>query len=560
MNGIIRLFSQLTGTDSKFTLAEKVVNIIALIMVSAALINGLLHSTLQLPKIYLFAFSYLVVANSLVLILNRYLRKFNWAVLLFLSSEVVIFTADFVAMGGIVGPSPLLLICFHVINYNLLDNRKHGLYFIFSTLLIIALVKINLLFPEISAPMQDALPGRIGQLITVNTMTSISLWLFKRQDNHRAIRLKDTNEDQQQLIEAIENDFFIVKFDDDLNIRYKSASVDRILGPMRASKQLDLLRSLVRPQEGDTIYESDFRAFQQRVYLRINQKHLRNKKNGAFVQLIVQNITTQKEHEKQLMSSLKKELEINKMKNEFIAMVSHQFRTPLTTIYSAIEILQLHSGEENAFAKRKYDQVFHSVNSLTVMMERLLDFGKLEANEVQIKPVQLDMVSFIHTILDKQKFSESKDRIQFSANVEQLIVYADTYLMEHILGNLLSNAIKYSPNGDRVSLRLSASKKHYNISVTDQGIGIAQKEIPKLFNPFFRAKNTENIKGTGIGLAFVKQFVELHHGTVTVMSELGKGTTFMIKFPLEEGLPRPVKKFNENQLSDKRILSSKNHQ
>jgi signal transduction histidine kinase len=125
-----------------------------------------------------------------------------------------------------------------------------------------------------------------------------------------------------------------------------------------------------------------------------------------------------------------------------------------------------------------------------------------------------------------------KHNLNLSFDIEDKKLFLDQKLMRFIFNNLLSNAAKYSPEGGTIDFSISTCNKNLVIKVSDEGIGIPAEEIGKIFDPFYRSKNTEMIEGTGLGLAIVKFAVELHNGEIKVNSEMNKGTTFLVKIPL----------------------------
>lgn len=245
-------------------------------------------------------------------------------------------------------------------------------------------------------------------------------------------------------------------------------------------------------------------------------------------------ITSEKMQEAQLLELIKKEKELNELKTSFVNMVSHELRTPLTVISSSAEILELMLQKGKGYNEVAIytQQIIDEVEKMTAFMQDLLMISKIEAGKININIVTEDVVKFVTSVINKS-YAPYKDgrsaiivvkRKEKKANI-------DTSLLEHCLQNILANAFKYSSGKNSPLVRVSFSNTYFTISVSDNGIGIPQQDKSKLFTSFFRASNTENIPGTGIGLIVAKYFTEQHKGYISVKSKVGKGSIFTIKIP-----------------------------
>ncbi len=250
---------------------------------------------------------------------------------------------------------------------------------------------------------------------------------------------------------------------------------------------------------------------------------------------IAQDITERKNTEQKLREALDKERELNRLKSDFVSMVSHQFRTPLTSIKSSIQILEMYLEDFEKKTTEKFQNHYLRIQSeidrLNYLLDDILTFGRLNSLKFSIKRSSVDMVQLCRSILGQRFDVMYKDRkIVFSFNGFPYKVYVDEGLMIHIISNLLANAYKYS-SGSPV-LFLDFRKNDFMIVIKDNGIGIPKDEQKNLFQSFFRASNSSNIQGTGLGLVVVKEFVELHNGKIEVVSELNRGTEFKITIPI----------------------------
>lgn len=255
-------------------------------------------------------------------------------------------------------------------------------------------------------------------------------------------------------------------------------------------------------------------------------------KNGIVATLT--DITTEKLQEGQLIELIKKEKELNELKSAFVNMVSHELRTPLTVISSSAEVLELMLKNGKAYDEVTVytQQIIEQVEKMTSFMQDLLMISKIEAGKISIDIAETNIQKFVERVIN-QGFNPYKDgrSALLSIKRQSKPAYIDAKLLEHSLQNIIQNAFKYSTNTKDPLIRIGFSNSYFTISVLDYGIGIPKEEIDKLFTSFYRASNTENIPGTGIGLMVTKYFAQQHKGEVMVRSALNKGTIFTIKIP-----------------------------
>ena len=241
----------------------------------------------------------------------------------------------------------------------------------------------------------------------------------------------------------------------------------------------------------------------------------------------------------------KKELELAEMKTQFFTNVAHEFRTPLTLISGPIEAMM---RTENLIDKQKYylSTVHHQTRRLLGLVNQLLDFRKAESGNLKLNVAKGDFVKFTEEIfLSFKEVAESKNILyQINVSKREIPMYFDRDNMEIVLCNLLSNAFKYTPENSIVSLSIKQfadheAKPHFaqgycQITVEDTGQGMSPDMVERIFDRFYQVVNTTSAKliGTGIGLALVKNIVELHKGKVFAQSEIGKGSKFTIQLPM----------------------------
>lgn len=254
----------------------------------------------------------------------------------------------------------------------------------------------------------------------------------------------------------------------------------------------------------------------------------------------VLDITERKRAEEDIRAALEQQKELNDLRSRFVAMTSHEFRTPLATILSSAELLRFY-GDRIVGAERLeiIQSIESSVHRMTSMLDRILVLGKAEAQMLEFNPQPLDVIAILGRLVQEagDQAPQRSCHLKTDFPPDLGLAMLDDKLLRHIFGNLLSNAIKYSPNGGTVRLALRPDEAHMEFVVSDQGIGIPVAEQAHLFSSFHRASNVGDIKGTGLGLAIVKNAVEMHGGTIAVNSEPGAGTTFTIRLPFQRVSP-----------------------
>ena len=232
--------------------------------------------------------------------------------------------------------------------------------------------------------------------------------------------------------------------------------------------------------------------------------------------------------------ALAKEKELNRLKSEFVAMVSHDFRTPLTSIQGFSELLCYQDDKLSPPERSRYfEKIGLAVDRMLELVDQVLTIGSLEASEATLKVSLLDLREFCQDLIETLQITTGEQhpiQCHIEGNCHQ--VWLDEGLLRPILTNLLSNAIKYSPKGGDIQLNLACQSSQVVFVVRDQGIGIPAKDQSHLFEAFHRCSNVGQIKGTGLGLAIVRQCVEAHQGTISVESQVGAGTAFTVTLPL----------------------------
>lgn len=263
---------------------------------------------------------------------------------------------------------------------------------------------------------------------------------------------------------------------------------------------------------------------------------------------IGRDITERKKEDDEIRQALEQERDLRELRGRFFSMVTHEFGNPLNTVLLSTQLLRTYKSQ---ITEKETEEYFYYIEESTQEMLELLNdvrfIGKADAGKLKYKPAPIDLIKTCSNLVKSMEVTASnKHQINLNINNEitpkfkqklgqkdGMFFLMDEKLIRHILNNLLSNAIKYSPEGGTVNFQLTLENQEAIFQIKDEGIGIPKENHQQLFESFYRASNVGKISGTGLGLSIVKQCVELHGGTIEFESEVGKGTTFIVKIPLQ---------------------------
>jgi signal transduction histidine kinase len=266
------------------------------------------------------------------------------------------------------------------------------------------------------------------------------------------------------------------------------------------------------------------------------------------VRMLIANAKASEER-KQKLESAKQELEsmnrqlteMSKLQQNFISVVSHEFRTALTSIQGFSELLE--TEDFNSKEVKDYASDIHvDATRLDRLITDLLDLERMKTGKMLIHPERLDLNILLTQLIEKTR-STIPPNYPIHLQLDQALppINGDPDKLTQVILNLLSNVVKYSPTGGAILVSSRLEEEVAHLSVQDHGIGLSPENVARLFIPYNRIDTTENryIKGTGLGLAIIREICELHHGEVWVESTLGQGSTFHITLPLETSSVRP---------------------
>lgn len=269
-----------------------------------------------------------------------------------------------------------------------------------------------------------------------------------------------------------------------------------------------------------------------------------------------------KQYQKRTQKRLRKDKEVYEqeqrvkldlMKFRFFTNISHEFRTPLTLILTPLETLI--KQQNDIVLKRKLDSIYQNAQLLLSLVNQLLDFRKLEITGEKVLFKTGNIIQFTKDIYLQFKELAIIKNIHFTieTSVDYLLINYDHDMMYKIINNLLSNAFKFTPQNGHIQLTVDKveknDKEHTRIEVSDTGCGIAEKDLPHIFERFYQIKDDNAPAGSGIGLHLAKEYTKLHNGDITVNSQLNIGSTFTIFIPID--LPKTCDKNHMEEEKDR---------
>lgn len=243
-------------------------------------------------------------------------------------------------------------------------------------------------------------------------------------------------------------------------------------------------------------------------------------------------VTALSEAKEEVSLSLVKEKELNQMKSRFVSMASHEFRTPLSSVQLSSVLIEKYAAPfESENIKKHVNKIKSAVGNLTTILNDFLSLERLEAGKVESNMASFDLVQLAEEVTEEmQMIAKDDQNIIYQHTGVDRFFKLDQNLLRNCMINLISNAIKYSGEHTFIEFNTEISSDTCIITVSDNGIGIPGLDQKNLFQPFFRANNTGNIPGTGLGLNIVMRYASLMNGTVGFASEVNKGARFTLSF------------------------------
>jgi len=247
-----------------------------------------------------------------------------------------------------------------------------------------------------------------------------------------------------------------------------------------------------------------------------------------------ESVTALQEAKEEVSQSLEKEKELGQLKSRFVSMASHEFRTPLSAVQLSSSLIEKYAQPfDNANIRKHVAKIKNAVGNLTTILNDFLSLEKLEAGKVELSQTEFDLVKLSEEIIEEmQLIAKQNQNIIYQHTGTQKFVNLDPNLLKNCVINLIANAIKYSGENTFIEFNTEINDHTCIVTIKDNGIGIPEADQKHLFEAFFRAHNTGNIPGTGLGLNIVARYAGLMNGRVEFKSQLNKGTLFTITFLL----------------------------
>lgn len=244
---------------------------------------------------------------------------------------------------------------------------------------------------------------------------------------------------------------------------------------------------------------------------------------------------TERQQAEKMRRQLERQQELSQLQLRFFSLVSHEFRTPLSTILASVQLLQLCPDKFSPDKKiRNLQRIEAATQRLRQMLDNILTITRAETGQLDFQPRRVNLEQFCQGILAEiPRNPDNPYELNLVMQADCSCACLDEQLLRSILLNLLTNAIKYSPPDSIISLRINCTTNEVSFKVCDQGIGVFSDDISHIFEAFYRGKNIDSIPGSGLGLTVAQTCVIVHGGNISVTSEPGVGTTFTVTIPGE---------------------------
>ena len=368
-------------------------------------------------------------------------------------------------------------------------------------------------------------------------------WEMERLKEEKDRSLRDIAYEQSR-VRTIMNSMAcgILVADDEQNVvlfnpmatRMLELDAENIVGrPMkdvvRQGRLVEMVEQVFSGEETEITALEDELEMDEEVFLRARTAPVRDRGSGVLGAVtVLQDVTAQKQ--------------MDRMKSEFVAMVSHELKAPLAAIQQQLEVLLGGmAGPVNEKQTHFLTRAQVRSEGLIKLINELLDLSRIEAGRIASQQEPLDLAPVIrHVVEFVRPQVEAKNQTietDFPETLPQ--VSADPRNMDEVFMNIINNAIKYSPEGGRIAVTAGTVGAHLQIRISDTGFGIHKDDLPRIFDKFYRVKSdkTKSITGTGLGLPIAKGIIEAHLGEIRVESQVGRGTTFIIMLPLLKNGP-----------------------
>lgn len=239
-----------------------------------------------------------------------------------------------------------------------------------------------------------------------------------------------------------------------------------------------------------------------------------------------------------VLHDITKHRQLDNMRQEFVANVSHEIGTPLTTIKGYAELLLDGAIDDKSVAMDFLKEINVAADRMKILRDDLLDLSRFDTKVNKLNKEDVNLVSLVSGCCRQNLIvADNKNQnIVFNPPEKPMFIYADPGRINQVITNIMSNAMKYSDNGSTINIKLKETEKYYHLEIQDNGIGMPKEALDRIFDRFYRVDKARSraMGGNGLGLAIVKEIMDAHDGSIKVYSELGKGTTMVLIFPKSE--------------------------
>ncbi|BAQ61084.1 chromatic acclimation sensor CcaS [Geminocystis sp. NIES-3708] len=411
---------------------------------------------------------------------------------------------------------------------------------------------------QLNTELEERVQQRTEELALTNE--SLKAEIIEREKTEAALRhtnhtleslIKALRHSEERFRQVVENALDIITIiDQNGTIHYQSPSVEKVLGYTFAEFIQENFFSYIHPDEIANIRSSIADALEDNPIVRPIEFRCRNKQREwhhleAITQKFIDYVPetrivitsrdiSERKRLKEVHKALEREKELNIVKTRFFSMASHEFRTPLSTVLAAAQVLENATTHSHNPQKqlRNLHRIQNAVKNMVQLLDDILTINRAETGNLEFNPQPLALENFCRQFMEEIKLStNTQHHLKFICQGKRIDVCLDEKLLRSILANLLSNAIKYSPQNSSIYLYLIFHSDKIQIKVRDKGVGISPEDMREIFEPFYRGQNVRHLTGTGLGLVVVKKCVDLHSGSITIRSQMNKGTTVKIILP-----------------------------
>jgi PAS domain S-box-containing protein len=242
---------------------------------------------------------------------------------------------------------------------------------------------------------------------------------------------------------------------------------------------------------------------------------------------------TERKRAEEIRRALEREKELRQLQLRFFSMVSHEFRTPISSILLSAQSLELfYTGWTQVKIFKNLQRIQNSAKSMTQLLADILTINRAESGQLEFNPKPLNLASFCHNLVEKfRSINTTGLNIKLTLKISNQETYLDENLLTSVLNNLLANAIKFSPPGSLIEFIVKSNFQQVIFQICDRGIGIPPEDIPYLFEPFHRGQNVDNIPGRGLGITVVKKCLDVQNAKISIDSQVGVGTKVTVTIP-----------------------------